>query len=89
MAFDPAVHVIGNNRIYIKTEKAGTFLNLKLYNQLSRIIAFLQAYPLPPMSNQDFNQHLKIVAALASITHLKLSGCWHIRTSGVRGCIIM
>ena len=47
MTFNPAVHVIGNDRIYTRTEKASTILNPKFYNRLSRIITFLQAYPLP------------------------------------------
>ena len=65
MAFELAVHVINNDRIFMKTQKAGVVLNMKLYGRLSRIISLLQDQPLSVTSNQDFNRWLKIVAEMA------------------------
>ena len=73
MIFDPEKHVINNDRIILKTQKAGVSLNMKLYDRLSQIIDMIKLYPLPPISNQEFNKWLKVVANLAGIGHMKLT----------------
>ena len=73
MTFDPEIHVINNDRIVLKTQKAGVSINMKLYDRLSNIINLLREYPLSRMSNQDFNQLLKVVGNLAGIGHIKLT----------------
>jgi integrase len=73
MSFDPDAHVIDNERIVMKTQKAGVALNMKLYNRLSKIIELLGKNPLPLISNQEFNKWLKVVGNLAGLGHLKLT----------------
>lgn len=73
MNFEPEKHVINNDRIVLKTHKAGVSINMKLYDRLAKIINLLRQYPLPKMSNQEFNQLLKMVANLAGIGHMKLT----------------
>ncbi len=73
MRFDPVKHIVDNERIWIKTQKAGVFLNMKLYGRLSRVIDLIRIHPLPRMTNQDFNRWLKQVGESAGITHIKLT----------------
>ena len=56
MSFDPKKHVINNDRIVLKTQKAGVSINMKLYDRLYNIIELLKLYPLPQMTNQEFNK---------------------------------
>lgn len=73
MTFDPAVHVINNDRIIIKTQKKGVSLNMKLYNRLSNVIDLIREFPQLKTSNKEFNKWLKVAGNLAGIGHFNLT----------------
>lgn len=58
--FDPAVHVQGGH-IIMQYQKCKTDVNNKMHTRLQRIVDIIHLYPLD-ISNQKFNQYLKLVA---------------------------
>ncbi len=73
MSFNPNIHVIDNDRIVMKTQKAGTTLNMKLYNRLSHVIELIRKNPLPHLTNKEFNKWLQVVANLAGLGHIHIT----------------
>lgn len=71
--FDPDIHALGGSRLQLKTEKQGVLLNMKTYDRLNRVIEYVKEFPMPVMTNKDFNQYMKIVAEMAGVTGVKLS----------------
>lgn len=66
-SFDPAAHIIENDRLIRKTSKgAGSIVNIKLHRRLREIMELVKMQPLE-LSNQKFNQWLKLLSVYACI----------------------
>lgn len=66
MKFDPNVHVVNDERIVMRYDKMKTDVNNKMYSRLKRIVNLTSNEKLK-MTNQKFNQWLKIIAVKCDI----------------------
>jgi integrase len=65
MRFD-RTHILDNERIYIKTQKKGEFVNIKINKRIRPVLDFILTHPFK-MSNKEFNKYLKVIGELACI----------------------
>jgi site-specific recombinase XerD len=66
MKFDPAIHIVDDERIVMDYHKFDTSVNNKMYNRLRVIVELVKLNPLNT-SNKTFNQWLKVIAATCNI----------------------
>lgn len=72
-SFKVEKHVHNGERIVITSKKTGVTTNLKLYSRLSKVLQTLNELPDKAISDQKFNDWLKIIAGLAEINRLTLT----------------
>lgn len=64
--FDPAQHLINNERIIIDTQKFNVEVNILVHSRLRQVLEVVKRHPLK-ISNKDFNKYLKVIAAVAEV----------------------
>lgn len=64
--FKSSLHIVGGERIVMKTTKTGSFTNILINDQIRSLIPFIDANRLH-ISQVDYNRKLKIIAAAAGV----------------------
>lgn len=66
MKFNYDLHVVNGERIVMQTQKASTWVNLFINEDLCTIIEYIKEKPMK-MSNKEFNKYLKVLADVCGI----------------------